>query len=176
MSNAIGPVYARNDYVGFVRRTVALLLDVVILGLFVATSAATWETLAPDEWLDGPQHTFFVILVWLCLMAYLFGFRMTNRGTPGYRIMGICYAPMIDGESHAFSRVYRSAIAVFLLLFFALDHLWILFDPCRQALHDKLSGFYVVKRRAQPIGACRVNRRVINFFMLTFMVYEPVDA
>ena len=175
MSQAVGPLYPHNGYAGFVRRTLALLLDAAILALFVATSAATWETLAPNDWLDGPPHAVFVVLIWLCVMAYVFGFRMTSRGTPGYRIVRIRYAPMIDGPSSTFALAYRAAMAVFLLLFFVLDHLWILFDPCRQAWHDKLSGFYVVKCRTQPIGTRRVVRRVINFFMLTFMVYEPVD-
>jgi hypothetical protein len=42
-----------------------------------------------------------------------------------------------------------------------------------QTMRGKLSGFYVVKRRAEPIGTQRVVRRVIHFMTLTFEVWEP---
>jgi hypothetical protein len=71
---------------------------------------------------------------------------------------------------------YRAAIAVFLLWFFCLDHIWIAFDERKQAWHDKVSGFYIVKRNARPVGWARINRRVIQFMMLTFPVWEPAES
>ena len=50
------------------------------------------------------------------------------------------------------------------------------FDERKQAWHDKVSGFYVVKRNARPIGTRRVVQRLIHFMMLTFVVFEPVDS
>jgi hypothetical protein len=55
--------------------------------------------------------------------------------------------------------------------FFALDHFWILVDKRKQAWHDKMSGFFVVKRGSQPIGQCRMVPRVIGFMLLTFTVW-----
>ena len=63
-------------------------------------------------------------------------------------------------------------IVVPVMLFFAFDHIWILFDEHKQAWHDKLAGFYVVKRKARPCGTQRVTQRIINFMMLTFVVWE----
>ena len=100
---------------------------------------------------------------------------VTAGGTLGYRIVGIRYAYALGGRPPWYLTMYRSAIAVFLLWTFSLDHLWIAFDKNKQAWHDKLSGFYVVKRRAQPCGTRRIVRRIINFMMMSFVVWEPAD-
>ncbi len=99
-------------------------------------------------------------------------FRPTY-GTPGYRIMRIRYAYAFDRRPSFLAILYRAGMAVFLMLFFLLDHIWILFDPHKQAWHDKVSGFYVVKCDAKPTGTRPVRRRYINFMMLTFPVWEP---
>ena len=67
----------------------------------------------------------------------------------------------------------RSLSAVFLMWFFALDHFWILFDERKQAWHDKVSSFYVIKRYAQPIGTRRIVQGITNIFGLTFICMEP---
>ena len=90
--------------------------------------------------------------------------------------MRIRYAYMLSGRPSVTMLLYRSMMALFLLWFFALDHFWILFDERKQAWHDKVSGFYVVKCRAEPVGTVRVVRRVINFMMLTFVVWEPRES
>ncbi len=109
-------------------------------------------------------------------LLYSLVFRMTPRGTLGYRTVGIRYAHMLSDRPAWTALAYRAAIALFLLWIFALDHLWILFNRHKQAWHDKVAGFYVVRTNAQPIGTRRVVRRVINFMMLTFVVWEPVDS
>jgi uncharacterized RDD family membrane protein YckC len=57
----------------------------------------------------------------------------------------------------------RALWGVCLLLGFALDHIWILFDEHKQAWHDKIAGFYVVRGDAQPIAMVPMKRRLIGF-------------
>ena len=178
MKPLMGPVFAREDYAGFIRRTVALCIDALIL---LAIDYALGEALirfAPDSWIaeDGYINPGVEIAYhfsfWPMSILYLFGFRLSINGTPGYRIVRIRYAYALGEKAPVLSIAYRAAVAVFLLWFFALDHIWILFDPHKQAWHDKVSGFYVVKCKARPNGTQPMSRRLINFMMLTFPVWE----
>ncbi len=108
------------------------------------------------------------------MFVYLIGFRLTTGGTPGYRIIGIRYAYMLSGKADWTALAFRALAAVALTMFFSLNHIWILFDPHRQAWHDKITGFYVVKKSAKPSGTVQVVQRLVNFMMLTFVVWEPV--
>lgn len=176
MSEQFGPAYAARDYASFVRRTVALIIDAtILLGFWFMMAFASFGiapcTMERDEALDGLS-----MLWWLVVLLYSLVFRMTPRGTLGYRLVGIRYAHMLSDRPGWTALAYRAAIALFLLWIFALDHLWILFDRHKQAWHDKVAGFYVVRSNAQPIGTRRVVRRVINFMMLTFVVWEPAES
>ncbi len=179
MPEMIGPVYARRDHAGFIRRTVALALDLAILFAAHLLTGEALAYLAPDTWYDPEGWLLPEVVVtyefsfWVLAVIYMFGFRLSPFGTPGYRIMRIRYAYAFERGASPLMVLYRAGIAVFLMLFFLLDHLWILFDPHKQAWHDKVSGFYVVKCGAEPIGMRPVRRRYINFMMLTFPVWEP---
>lgn len=173
MSEKMGPIYDPRDYAGFLRRSAALVIDLVILGLAGFVTPWLWYFWAPDAWVTEEAYAWIWIVWLLASLAYLVGFRLTARGTPGYRIVGIRYAYMLAGEPSWTNLAFRAVMAVFLLWFFLLDHFWILVDERKQAWHDKVSGFYVVKRGAAPIGTQRIVRRVIQFMMLTFEVWEP---
>ncbi len=141
MSELIGPVYTAKDYAGFLRRTAALLVDLVILLLAYVGLCYAWYFLAP---LGGDIDSALaqILLAWLILaLAYMIGFRLLERGTPGYRLVGIRYAHMLSERPSVMWTLSRSLWAVFLMLFFGLDHFWILFDERKQAWHDKISGF-----------------------------------
>ncbi|MBN2562325.1 MAG: RDD family protein [Phycisphaerae bacterium] len=179
MAQIIGPVYDRDDYAGFTRRTIALTIDVLILAGFHYALGEALIHLAPDDWftedgwLTDEASIWYEFSFWPIAILYLFGFRLSCYGTPGYRIVGIRYAYILGDKPSFIAVVYRAAIALFLLWFFGLDHIWIIFDARKQAWHDKVSGFYVVKRKAVPVGTEPVNHRVIHFMMLTFPVWEP---
>lgn len=173
MSPMVGPVYERSDYAGFIRRSVALVVDFVFLyGLYVAAPEC-WYGFAPVEWVTVASYVWIYYGLFLFAVAYCLGLRMTTGGTLGYRLMGIQYASMFNEKVTWMSVSYRALITVFLLWTFAFDHLWILFDKHKQAWHDKVSGFYVIKCKARPKGTQQVERRLINFMMMTFPVWEP---
>lgn len=174
-----GPVYASTDYAGFFRRTAALLFDVLllILLLFVLLFAAALHT--GEEELPSKTAVFCTAATLVCWVVYMLGMRMLERGTLGYRLMRIRYQSVVDGRPPLLARAYRSTLAfVFMFAFLALflDHLWILFDERKQAWHDKMSGFYVIRKKARPIGSTPVQQRVINFMGLTLFVWEPLES
>ena len=173
MSEILGPVYSREDYAGFLRRTAAITIDAVILSVAAFALPWGWYYLAPVAWVTDAAYGRIDAICGIGSLAYLLGFRCLVKGTPGYRIVGIRYVYMLAQQPDWTALAYRAIMAVFLMWLFALDHLWILFDPRKQAWHDKVTGFYVVKSSAQPIGRRRVVRPVINFMMLTFVVWEP---
>lgn len=174
MTLETGPIYDRSAYAGFWRRTLALLIDLALLNILWWASLLIWYNVdTPAEW---HKYEFACIRLGTLVVSlvYLIGLRMTDRGTLGYRIMRIQYAYAFDRRPTWLDRVYRAILAVVLLWFFLLDHIWIIFDERKQAWHDKVSGFYVIKRGAQPIGSTQIVRRMIDFMMLSFPVIEPV--
>lgn len=187
MSELVGPAYARKDYAGFIRRTAALALDTAIVYVVsvVVSIALLLRSIVlllivgydvTEEQMDVLSERMGGFSVGLFIggwVVYMLGFRLLPAGTPGYRIVGIRYEYMFSERPTILARLFRSVSAVALMLFFAFDHIWILFDEHKQAWHDKLAGFYVVKRKARPIGTQRVVRRVINFMAMTFFVWEP---
>ncbi len=169
-----GPAYKATDYAGFLRRTAALVIDGTILFTSRFLALWGWYSLAPRSWVTVTAYGR-IELLWVAFaVVYLIGCRLTTSGTPGYRIVGIRYAYMLDGRPHWTALAFRAVAALGLSCFFALNHIWIIFDPHRQAWHDKITGFYVVKRNAKPSGTVQVVRRLVNFMMLTFVVWEPL--
>ncbi len=170
MDAQLGPVYAKTDYAGFLRRMLALFIDLCILLL-------TWFAAVFIIFMAHPQAAragpWFRLALFLLGLAYFFFFRLLERGSPGYRLVGIRYAYALPGRPSKLWIMLRSVWALSLTMFFGLNHIWILFDPRKQAWHDKLSGFYVVRRRAQPISMQPVAQRLINFMGYTFLVWEP---
>ncbi|MCP4251251.1 MAG: RDD family protein [bacterium] len=176
MSEHVGPIYDRQAYAGFFRRTTALVIDGFLLAGVWIGAPWIWYCAAPAGWVTTGSYYWVSFGVMVMALAYLIGFRLTTNGTPGYRIMGIHYAAVLSGNPAVSSLLFRAVLAIVLMWFFALDHLWILFDERKQAWHDKVSGFYVIKRDAEPVATGRIVRRVIEFMMLTFVVWEPAES
>ncbi len=182
MSELVGPVYAKQDYAGFIRRTVANLLDFVIVYAGATMFLTSLSISAPASW-EMPDGSFTPqVEAWcqfgvsMAIILYMVGMRLFESGTLGYRIVRIRYAYALDGKPSVVTILYRAVMAVFLLWFFCLDHIWIIFDKRKQAWHDKVSGFYVVKCGARPTHTQRMNHRLIDFMSLSFPVWEPAEG
>ena len=176
MSQKIGPIYARQDYAGFIRRTLALAFDFLLLLLLYLVVASAWYFLAPWSWQTDRAARWISAGLLLAWWAYMMGMRLSMKGTLGYRLLRIRYACMLNEKPTLLAIAFRSVVAAALMIvFFAVDHLWILCDKRKQAWHDKLSGFYVVKTRACPLGTTPVVRRVVTIMGLTFMFWEPAN-
>jgi uncharacterized RDD family membrane protein YckC len=175
MAQLMGPAFRREDYAGFIRRTAALLLDICIVLVASALIGAVPMSLYAESWTEAQEAAFSVGLFIICFIAYMIAFRLSLKGTPGYRLFRIRYAYMLDEKPTVSILLFRSFVWL-VLLFFAWDYLQILFDEHKQAWHDKVSGFYVVKSKAQPVGMRRVAQRGKTFMRMTFIVWEPASA
>jgi uncharacterized RDD family membrane protein YckC len=125
------------------QRLSAWLLDAFIAGL-------AFTPLTPVLYSSHPSPALFLAL-WvptiLLLFVYLVLFDGGRRGaTPGKRIVGI---RVVDARTGAAIGYRRAAIRRlgYLLggLVLYVGWLWLLFDPRRQAWHDKLAGSIVVR-------------------------------
>src|SRR5687767_6912953 len=105
MSKKIGPIYDRKDYAGFIRRSLALIIDFIILAIVSIAVSWIWYCTAPNEWVTENQIAIGLLIMWF---VYMIGFRMTANGTLGYRIMGIRYAYMLSEKPPMLAILYRS--------------------------------------------------------------------
>ncbi|MCP4592102.1 MAG: RDD family protein, partial [bacterium] len=118
MSQKLGPAYSPDDYAGFLRRTAALILDALILYVGWLALGWGWYLMAPDVWVTEASYNYLSVVWFIGALLYLTGFRLTTRGTYGYRIVGIRYAPMLSGEPTRTQLAYRAVMAMFLMWFF----------------------------------------------------------
>lgn len=168
-----GPLYRTCDYAGFLRRTAATVLDVLIIVTLWIAGAGLWSILAPNVWNTTAGQAGVLLAMYGFAFVYVFGWRFFPNGTPGYRIMRIRYAYVLEGRPPVSAVLLRSLSAVLLMWVLAIDYIWILFDDRKQAWHDKISGFYVVKRRAEPVGTAPVVQRIVNIFGLSLVFLDP---
>ena len=139
-------LYNLHDYAGYWKRSVADLID----GLILSIALALFSLLGPD--LAG-------ILGLVLLATYHVGFKGARGNTPGYRILRIRIVS-IDGAAVSINQIaVRQISAVISALACGLGFIWIAFDPNKQSWHDKIAGTYVIKTEAQPVGAIGLPRR-----------------
>ncbi len=168
-----GPLYRSCDYAGFLRRTTATILDILIIFAAWLLGGGLWELLAPGLVVTRAGQAGAILAMYAFAFVYIFGWRFFQNGTPGYRIMRIRYAYVLSGRPPVSAVLLRSLSAVLLMWVLAIDYIWILFDDRKQAWHDKISGFYVVKRTAQPVGTAAVVQRIVNIFGLSLVFLDP---
>jgi len=124
------------------------------LGAFVIDELFVYVVVELAKFALGLRHTFAGILLWFVMAAgYYAVLNGSEMGqTFGKRALGI---QVRDAASSGPIGVQRAAlryvvVGMFRLIFFfglftLLDGLWPLWDPNRQALHDKIAGSVVVR-------------------------------
>lgn len=158
-----GPECQIGYYADFFSRLLAFFIDVATISItftiFVWLINVTITTMQFRTVLDfslqsapqvlkalddlfSAQH----LVMWL--VAYSFGyhflFLMLTGQTVGKAVLGLRVVA-VDGSRMSFWRTFlRMVIFFFSVFFFGLGVLWIFIDDRRQALHDKLSGTYVI--------------------------------
>lgn len=147
-----------SSYAGFVSRAIALILDLLILTIVLALSSflgnLVIDMLGFTRATARLVQALVVSLNVALPVAYFIFFWALAGQTPGKGFMGIEVVRLDRREltiRRAALRLLGYAASSFLLLGF----LWVLIDPRRQALHDKLAGTVVlyVGRDALPASA-----------------------
>lgn len=123
--------------------------------------------------LPDPQATIEAVaapMLWLTVVfsvvtfAYVIGFLRAFSATPGQMAVGIAVRPVNHSGLLSWNNVllrwlgqYGVTQLISLIpilgqvissIYFLINHLWPLWDPRRQALHDKIAGTLVVRTRA----------------------------
>ena len=125
------------EKVGFGRRFVAFIIDVVLLGVINQVVASA---------VGGGDPTAVSGLTTLIGIAYVVGLWTYWGGqTVGKKAMGI---KIVKADGSAFGLVpaiIRYVGYIISAIVLLLGFIWILFDPNKQGWHDKIAGTYVVK-------------------------------
>ena len=155
-------------YAGFGVRSVAYLIDWVLLGFVSAiiwfgavamgiasvgarfSSTATGATMTPDQVAAALTVAMYVYaglgLAWLITALY-FIFMWRSGGTIGMRMLGLRVAREEDGRPIGLGRAtarYLGYLVDWLAL--GLGLLWVGVDDRKQGWHDKIAGTLVVRR------------------------------
>ena len=137
---------ARPDYAGLVSRTVAYVMDVLLVAVVASGGIAVLVVVAT---VAGPSardvaeaaasaYVFFlpVVLALYCALFWLFAGR-----TPGMAVLGLRVV-RADGKP---LRWFSASVRAVLLACFPLGALWLLVDRRHQALHDKVARTVVIR-------------------------------
>lgn len=125
-------------YAGFWIRLLALILDMIILGIPAVLVYFLFY------FLNVPELMWPFNLGWLALMVYLNG---TLGGTPGKLILGLRIVNEkneLIGTPHAILRYACKALSSFIL---GIGLLMVAFTGKKEGLHDRLAKTHVIYKR-----------------------------
>ncbi len=135
------------DYAGFVTRLVAFVIDIAIVIIVVAIISATSGLV--NQFLNLRSAGLWILRAITAATSIVFTVSYyivlwTLVGmTPGKRIMGLIIVGE-DGGRVTIGKAIRRYVGYYLSSILLLGYLWVLIDPRRQALHDKLAGTLVI--------------------------------
>ena len=138
MANAVPAVAPTGEKIGFLTRTLAFIVDSILLG--VVTGILTGVVFGGD--LDRGQGLSTI----LGLAYYVYFWSSAGGGqTLGMKALAIKVVKT-DGTALSVTTAiirYVGLIVAFLCLFIGV--IWVAFDANKQGWHDKIAGTYVVK-------------------------------
>ena len=138
MATAAAMTYPTTDKIGFGSRTLATIIDIVILG--IAGSVLTSIVFGGDSVRGNGLSTLLGLAYFLyCWSSYGHGQTVGNRAL-SLRVVKTTGSELTLMD--AFLR-YIGLILSFVALFIGV--IWVAFDANKQGWHDKIAGTYVVK-------------------------------
>jgi uncharacterized RDD family membrane protein YckC len=142
------------EVIGFGRRLVASLIDMLIVGFltFIMVVGLSFLILLidiftayryPDR--ELPVDTMTLWLGLIVSLLYFVGYWAKSGQTIGKSMMGIRIVRK-DGSSLALGRAFLRYVGYILSgIVLSLGFLWLAFDRQRQGWHDKIAGTYVLR-------------------------------
>lgn len=148
-----GVLYNPADYIGFWKRVVITLIDLVtillvwilvylLLGLIPRAGA-----ILADESNGG---YIMVALLLLIAFGYLVFLKRRPQGTFGYRLFRARIVNLKGDRPTIWQMMQRFAFLFIGPFNYMFDVLWITSDATKQALRDKWAGTYVIRADARP--------------------------
>jgi uncharacterized RDD family membrane protein YckC len=145
-------------YAGFWVRTIAYLIDAIllVLAMVIISSVAGigfYDVTVRDFSANGfVNRSYFVTLnplTWLVTLLYFAGFWWGRSQTVGMMPFKLRVLRAVDGRplgpGRAIGRFFGLALAFFI---FAIGVIWVAFDGRKQGWHDKLARTVVVRPSA----------------------------
>jgi len=135
---------------GFLRRLVAFIIDMFIIGaLDTIVGALFGGTMAFDA--NGvPMYSPVVMVVqFIILVAYFLAFWTLYGATPGDMIQGVKVVTTDEQSFGLGTSVVRFIGYLVSWFVFCLGFLWVIWDKDKQGWHDKMAKTYVVKYWSQ---------------------------
>ena len=110
--------------------------------------------------------------------AYHIGLRRLRGGTPGYRVMGIRVVDRTGSTPGWRVLLRRFLIGTPMVLLLGAGYWQCPRDPKRQANHDRWSGTWVVRKKAEPAGPALTayQTKLFGIYPLTYIDVEPAPA
>ena len=168
MPPAVGQYFRLEDYAPVWLR---LLIDSIDLITVAAVTVVMAAVLLPS--LSKNAFLLLCVAVWCCYFVLL---KRSHLGTVGYRI-GRVRIVGLDGKTASLSALtLRFVFMAIGPLNYLFDILWLSTDTHRQALRDKFANTYVVRKRAEPIGAGKLIYRYYHIFGYNFLFREIEPA
>jgi len=147
----------RTEYAGLISRSIAYVVDTLVVGFLVSSFVAIGLIVASvagihDADLAAATASAYLFLLPAVLTVYFALFWLLAGCTPGMALLGL-RVRRADGRP---VRWFSALLRGILLVSFPLGALWLLVDRRRQALHDKVARTIVV-RPVRP-GPARSSR------------------
>ena len=132
------------QHAGFWRRSLAFMIDAIILGIF-ALIIAIWFKLRAEQ--GSGQSTLSAGLQLALILIYMPAFWASPmQATAGQRICALRVIDAIDGGRVSFMRGLLRVLGMMLSgLILGIGFLMAAFTERKQGLHDMIAGTYVVK-------------------------------
>lgn len=166
----VGLLYRKQDYLGFFARLFIDLIDVCVLAagcvlsLYIAVCYGYEEN---DLVLDR------IMFAWLLVaFIYIGPFKATPLPTLGYLIFR---AKLVNSRGNRAGFWQASGRAVMMVigpLNFLLDLFWLFGDSPRQALRDKLSSTYLIRKNAEVVARGKIVRNILHVMGYRMQVEE----
>jgi uncharacterized RDD family membrane protein YckC len=136
------------EYAGFWLRTVAMVIDTVLIILVTLPlllfiyGEAYWES---EALVAGPAD---VLISWVLPILATLLFWKYRQATPGKMVLSIRILDVETGKPPSMGQLVTRYLAYIVsTLPLLMGFIWVAFDQRKQGLHDKLSNTVVVRRK-----------------------------
>jgi uncharacterized RDD family membrane protein YckC len=149
----MAPPFADVEYVGFWSRTLAALVDSVLLLVLVMPAIYWWY--GPD-YFRSPQSGGAVdfLLNFVLPMVAIIAFWIYRQATPGKMLVGARIVDASSGLPASTGQLIGRYVGYYISIIpLCLGLLWVAFDARKQGWHDKLARTVVVRDRKSGASA-----------------------
>ncbi|MCM2371324.1 RDD family protein [Aporhodopirellula aestuarii] len=146
-----GVFFRSEDYAGFTRRVVVMMIDSTVL-LFFASGLLVAQTMVETFWVDEDLTTYAILIAVGISWLYLTVVKRSRLRTIGYRLADVRITSIKGDRPSLLKMTFRMLLWAFGPVNFLVDLVWIAADRDHQTIRDCLAGTYVIRQDARPIG------------------------